>query len=85
MLGILLIINSSAHAYYETHPPYQFKQGPFHHAPDKQLSDKEIPLFIKESNPPNYLSPQVYQIDVDGNGTQDFISFVGLFQNVMKR
>ena len=64
-------------AYYETHPPYQFKQGPYRHVPDKPLSDKDIPLFIKK-NIDSYSSTQVrvYQIDVDGNGMKDFISFI---------
>ena len=47
---VLICLCSSAQAYYETHPPYQFKQGPFRHVPDKPLLDKDIPLLIKKDN-----------------------------------
>lgn len=72
----LMFFSFPALAYYEAHPPYQFKQGPYRHVPDSPLSDKDTPLFIKKDMDPVYLGPQVYQIDVDGNGIQDFISFV---------
>lgn len=76
-LYLIAITPQFVMAYYETHPPYQFKQGPYRHVPDKPLSDKDIPLFIKK-NINSYSSSQVrvYQIDVDGNGMKDFISFV---------
>jgi len=75
LVVLVLFLSLNAEAYYETHPPYKFKQGPFKHAPDKPLPDKDIPSFIKKALDPIYLGPDVYQFDIDGNGTQDFIVF----------
>ncbi len=73
---IILFFPSVSYAYYETHPPYKFKQGPYRHVPNKPLPDKDVPIFIKKTIDPIFLHPDIYQIDVDGNGTQDFIIFL---------
>ncbi|MBF0569840.1 MAG: hypothetical protein HQL18_03600 [Candidatus Omnitrophica bacterium] len=63
----------SAMAYYKNNPPNSFKKGPFHHVSAEAMAEKDVPSFIKKS--PDF-SRQVYSLDVDGNGTRDYVVFV---------
>lgn len=75
-VALLLMVagGSPAQAYYENNPPYLFKDGPFLHAQVKPLADKEIPVLIKVEQKAE-VSPEVYPLDIDSNGTLDYVVF----------
>jgi hypothetical protein len=73
----LVCAAQSSFSYYENWPPYFFKQGPFKRLDLKPLPDKDIPSFIKDhSDLESYGVSKfysVYEIDIDGNGLNDYI------------
>ena len=84
VLLILLLWIPSVLAYYEKYPPYKFNQAPYKHLDIQPLVDKDRPSFIVK-NYDEFLYPQVYRFDIDGNGLEDFIVLLQLGVNTLLR
>ena len=77
--AILFSSSSGAtYAYLENHPPYKFKDGAPKHLevqPLKDLAKTESKYIADKKNNQTVFLEEVYRVDLDGNGSDDFIVF----------